>query len=71
MSTSPAHFYEELLNERNRIITQLRTRLFDLQQQSRMLGVIGGVIDSKVDFDKAKVAEEIKSLLESINRKVP
>jgi hypothetical protein len=36
-----------------------------------MLGVIGGVIDSGVDFDKAKVAEEIKSLLESINRKVP
>jgi hypothetical protein len=36
-----------------------------------MLGVIGGVIDSGVEFDRAKAAEEIKSLLQTINRKVP
>ena len=71
MSKPLAHFYEELLNERGLVITELRARLFDLQQQSRMLAIIGGVIDSGVEFDRAKAAEEIKSLLESINRKVP
>jgi len=71
MSTPTPGYYESLLNERGLVVTQLRAQIRDIQHQSKMLGVIGGVIDSGVEFDRAKAAEEIKSLLQTINRKVP
>jgi hypothetical protein len=70
MSTPPAHFYEELLNERGLVVTHLRTQIRDIQHQSKMLGVIGGALESGAKFDHRAAALEIRQLLNIINRRI-
>ena len=70
MSTPTPGYYESLLNERGLIVTHLRAQIRDIQHQSKMLGVIGGALESGAKFDHRAAALEIRQLLNIINRRI-
>lgn len=70
MSSPTPGYYESLLNERGLVVTHLRTQIRDIQHQSKMLGVIGGALESGAKFDHKAAGFEIRQLLNIINRRI-
>jgi hypothetical protein len=63
-------YYESLLNERGLVVTQLRAQIRDIQHHCKMLGVIGGALESGAKFDHKAAGFEIRQLLNIINRRI-